>query len=94
MLPIAVRPVNEPPDQQHSGYAQPLRPRAIRYPDCVVLEATDGHDYRVSMARLRSYYEVLRVARYLAERPRLTGQEIAEFITVACNAAGLDLPRG
>lgn len=69
-----------------------VRPRAVRRPDCIVLEAADGRDYRVANARLQSHRDVLWIARYLASQPHVGGREIANFITVACNAAGLDLP--
>lgn len=61
--------------------------------DAIVLKVSDGHDYRVSVQRLRSYYDVRRIARYLAELPHITGRVVADFITAACNAVGLELPR-
>lgn len=47
--------------------------------------------YRYSV--LRSYHDVRRIARYLAELPHITGRVVADFITAACNAVGLELPR-
>ena len=80
------------PDGHSAANASSVRPRAVRRPDCIVLEAADGRDYRVANARLQSYRDVLWVARYLARQPHVGGREIANFITVACNAAGLKLP--
>lgn len=81
-------------DDDGRDYAntEAVRPRAVRRPDAIVLEASDGRDYRVSIRRLRTYRDVLSVARYLARRPGLTAREIAGWITVTCNAVGLDLP--
>lgn len=80
------------PDGHSVANNSSVRPRAVRRPDCIVLEASDGRDYRVALARLRSYRDVLWAARYLASQPHVGGREIAGFITVACNAVGLELP--
>lgn len=67
------------------------RPRTVRRPDAVVFEEADDTSIRVSLARLTSHREVLRVARYIAQRPGATAASVAEFITVACNAANLPI---
>ena len=68
------------------------RPRSYRTRDHLVYEATNGANYRIAVARLRTHSDLLRVIQWLVKQEGVELRSLETFIVVACNAAGLPQP--